>query len=148
MIHYFSLYQATHWLSFEDIFVFFCRHDSSIDSAHLQYIIILEAGRWPICFQVIMFNVYFLMSDEGNFVCRHVEQIRTASRDGDRTVGVKPDCRCGTSSISIEPDQPVSKMFSWKGIIVIQISIAQINLINMIHCIHQFELGFIFIKDK
>ena len=62
MIHYFSLYQATHWLSFEDIFVFFCCHDSSIDSTHLQYIIILEAGRWPICFQVIMFNVYF--SDE------------------------------------------------------------------------------------
>jgi hypothetical protein len=27
-------------------------------------------------------------SDEGNFVCRHVEQIRTASRDGDRAVGV------------------------------------------------------------
>ena len=30
----------------------------------------------------------FLMSDEGNFVCRHVEQIRTAARDGDRAVGV------------------------------------------------------------
>ena len=43
------------------ILVFFCRHDSSVDSTYLQYIIILEAGRWPICFQVIMFNVYFLM---------------------------------------------------------------------------------------
>ena len=27
-------------------------------------------------------------SDEGKFVCRRVEQIRTASRDGDRAVGV------------------------------------------------------------
>ena len=35
-----------------------------------------------------MFNVYFSDSDEGNFVCRHVVQIRTASRDGDRAVGV------------------------------------------------------------
>ena len=50
------------------------------------------------------------MSDEGNFVCRHVEQIRTASLDGDRAVVVKPDCRCGVSSISIEPDQPVSNV--------------------------------------
>ena len=30
----------------------------------------------------------FSDSDEGNFVCRHVEQIRTASRDVDRVVGV------------------------------------------------------------
>ena len=29
-----------------------------------------------------------VMSDEGNFVCRHVEQIRTAARDGDCAVGV------------------------------------------------------------
>ena len=35
-------------------------------------------------------NVQCLFSDEvwGNFVCRHVEQIRTASLDGDRAVGV------------------------------------------------------------
>ncbi len=34
-----------------------------------------------------MFNVYFWLG-WGNFVCRHVEQIRTASLDGDRAVGV------------------------------------------------------------
>jgi hypothetical protein len=35
-------------------------------------------------------NVQYSVSDEvwGNFVCRHVEQIRTAARDGDRAVGV------------------------------------------------------------
>ena len=49
-------------------------------------------------------------SDEGNFVCRHVEQIRTAARDGDCAFGVNLDCRCGVSSISIESDQPVSNV--------------------------------------
>jgi len=88
MIHYFSLYQATHWLSFEDIFVFFCRHDSSVDSTYLQYIIILEAGRWPICFQVIMFNVYFLILMRATLSVDTSSRIRTASRDGDRAVGV------------------------------------------------------------
>ncbi len=36
------------------------KHVQGTGSPNL-YIIILEAGRWPICFQVIMFNVYFLM---------------------------------------------------------------------------------------
>ena len=105
-----------------------------------QYIKILEAGRWPICFQV-MFNI---VSDEvwGNFVCRHVEQIRTASRDGDRAVGVN-------RTVAVEPCPSPSnqisqyQMFSQKGTMLIQISIAQITLINVIHRIHKFELGFI-----
>ena len=88
-----------------------------------------------------------VMSDEGNFVCRHVEQIRTAARDGDCAFGVN---RTVAVEFRPSPSNQISQyqMFSWKGIIVIQISIAQINLINMIHCIHKFELGFIFIKDK
>ena len=51
----------------------------------------------------------FLMSDEGNFVCRHVEQIRTAARDGDCAVGVNRTVAVELS-ISIEPDQPVSNV--------------------------------------
>ena len=76
------------------IFIVVCRRDSSVDFTRLQYITILEAGRWPICFQV-MFNI---VSDEvwGNFVCRHVEQIRTAARDGDRAVGVN-------RTVAVEP---------------------------------------------
>ncbi len=152
MIHYFSfLYQEYLWQPFlvviwRLIFVV-CRRDSSVDFTLLQYIIILEAGWWPICFQVIMFNVYFFWWGWGNFVCGRVKQIRTAARDGDCAVGV-------SRTVAVEPRPSPSnqisqyQMFSWKGIIVIQISIAQINLINMIHCIHKFELGFIFIKDK
>jgi len=105
MIHYFSLYQATHWLSFEDIFVFFCRHDSSFDSAHLQYIIILEAGRWPICFQVIMFNVYFLMRLGQLLLTTRLNRIRTATRDGDCAVGVN-------RTVAVEPCPSPSNQIS------------------------------------
>ena len=93
------------------IVIVVCRRDSSVDFTRLQYITILEAGRMAHLSSNNNVQRLFLMSDEGNFVCRHVEQIRTASRDGDRAVGVKPDCRCGVSSISIESDQPVSNVF-------------------------------------
>ena len=141
MIHYFSLYQATHWLSFEDIFVFFCRHDSSIDSTHLQYIIILEAGRWPICFQVIMFNVYFLM---------RLGQLRLQTRQTDKNsrsrwelcCRCKPDCRCGTLSISIEPDQPVSNVLLKRNNSNTNIDCS--NKFDKHDSLYtQFELGFI-----
>ena len=103
-----------------------------------QYIIILEAGRWPICFQVIMFNVYFLMRLGQLLLTTRLNRIRTATRDGDRAVGVN-------RTVAVEPCPSPSnqisqyQMFSQKGIIVIQISIAQINLINMIHCIHNLN---------
>ena len=57
-----------------------------------------------------MFNVYFLMSDEGNFVCRHVEQIRTAARDGDRAVGVNRTVAVEFRPSPSESDQPVSNV--------------------------------------
>ena len=103
------LFQGNSLVVFRRLIVFFCRHDSSVDCTHLQYIIILEAGRWPICFQVIMFNVYFLM---------RLGQLRLSTRRTDKNsrsrwglcCRCKPDCRCGTSSISIEPDQPVSNV--------------------------------------
>ena len=75
------------WLFLEDL-LSFCRHDSSVDFTRLQCIINnLEEGRMA---HLSSNNVQrlFLMSDEGNFVCRHVEQIRTAARDGDRAVDV------------------------------------------------------------
>ena len=54
----------------------------------------------------------------------------------------RPDRLCGTSSISIESDQPVSNVLLERNNSN-TILIAQINLINMIHCIHKFELDFI-----
>ncbi len=108
MIHYFSLYQEylwqPIWLSFDDLYFHcLCRRDSSVDFTRSQYITILEAGRWPICFQVM----FYIVSDEvwGNFVCRHVEQIRTASRDGDRTVGVN-------QTVAVEPRPSPSNQIS------------------------------------
>ena len=86
-------------------------------------------------------------SDEGNFVCRHVEQIRTAARDGDCAFGVNLDCRCGVSSISIESDQPVSNVLLERN-----------NSNTNINCSNKFDkhdslytqiwTGFYFIKDK
>jgi hypothetical protein len=67
----------------------------------LQYIInILEAGRWS-----ISNNVQCSVSDEGNFVCRHVEQIRTAARDGDRAVNID-------RTVSVEPRPSPSNQIS------------------------------------
>ena len=103
------LFQGNSLVVFRRLIVFFCRHDSSVDCTHLQYIIILEAGRWPICFQVIMFNVYFWF---------WWGQLCLSTRRTDKNslswwgpcCRCRPDCRCGTLSISIEPDQPVSNV--------------------------------------
>ncbi len=80
------------------------------------------------------------MSDEvwGNFVCRHVEQIRTAARDGDRAVGVNR-----TVAVEFRPS-PSNQISQYQNVLLernnsnTKYQIAQINLINMIHCIHKF----------
>ena len=67
----------------------FCLCDASVDFTCLQHTINnLEEGR--MAHLSSNNNVQYSVSDEvwGNFVCRHVEQIRTAARDGDRAVGV------------------------------------------------------------
>ncbi len=71
------------------IIIVVCRRDSSVDFIRLQHIINnLEEGRTAHLSSNN--NVQYFVSDEvwGNFVCRHVEQIRTAARDGDCVVGV------------------------------------------------------------
>jgi hypothetical protein len=79
-------------------------------------------------------NVQCLFSDEVGATSSDdsSNRIRTATHDGDRAVGVNLVRLHRTRSASV-------KMFSCKGIIVIQISIVQINLINMIHCIHNLN---------
>ncbi len=145
MIHYFSLYQEylwqPLWLSFDDLYFHrLCRRDSSVDLTRSQYITILEAGRWPICFQVM----FYIVSDEvwGNFVCRHVEQIRTASRDGDRTFGVN-------QTVAVEPRPSPSNQISQYQNVLLERNNSNTN----ISCSNkfdkhdslytQFELGFI-----
>ncbi len=88
--------------------------------------------------------VQYFVSDEvwGNVICRHMEQIRIAALSMGTVLLVKPDCRYGTSSISIEPDQPVSNVLLERNNSN-TISVAQKNLINMIHCIHKILTGFI-----
>ena len=93
MIHYFSfLYQDIFgnlfWLSFDDLYFHrLCRRDSSVDFTCSQHVINnLEEG-WMAHLSSNN-NVQYSESDEGNFVCRHVEQIRTAARDGDCAFGV------------------------------------------------------------
>ena len=94
MIHYFSLYQEylwqPFWLSFDDLYFHrLCRRDSSVDFTCSQHVINnLEEGRMAHLSSNNNVQRLFLMSDEGNFVCRHVEQIRTAARDGDCAFGV------------------------------------------------------------
>jgi hypothetical protein len=81
-------------------------------------------------------------SDEGNFVCRHVEQIRTASRDGDRAVGVD---RTVAVEFHPSPSNQISQyqMFSCKGIIV-NTNINCSNKFDKHDSLYtQFELGFI-----
>jgi hypothetical protein len=53
-------------------------------------------------------NVQYSVSDEvwGNFVCRHVEQIRTAARDGDCAVGVN---RTVAVEFRPSPSKPISQ---------------------------------------
>ncbi len=126
------------WLSLEDsFFIFFCRHDSSVDFTRLQYIINnLEEGRRAHLSSNN--NVQCSVSDQVGATSSDdsSDRIRTATRDGDRAVGVNLVRLHRTRSASV-------KMFSQKGIIVIQISIVQINLINMIHCIHNLNWVFI-----
>ena len=94
MIHYFSLYQEylwqPFWLSFDDLYFHrLCRRDSPVDFTRSQHVINnLEEGRMAHLSSNNNVQRLFLMSDEGNFVCRHVEQIRTAARDGDCAFGV------------------------------------------------------------
>ena len=95
MIHYFSfLYQDIFgnlfWLSFDDLYFHrLCRRDSSVDFTRSQHVINnLEEALMAHLSSNNNFQHLFLISDEGNFVCRHVEQIRTAARDGDCAFGV------------------------------------------------------------
>jgi len=94
-------------LSLEDLlFIFFCLHDSSFDSTRLQYIIIiLKKAGGPICFQVIMFNVYFLMRLGQLLLTTRLNRIRTATRDGDRAVGVN-------RTVAVEPCPSPSNQIS------------------------------------
>ena len=110
MIHYFSfLYQEylwqPFWLSFDDLYFHrLCRRDSSVDFTCSQHVINnLEEGR--MAHLSSNNNVQYSESDEGNFVCRHVEQIRTAARDGDRAVGVD-------RTVSVEPRPSPSNQIS------------------------------------
>ena len=66
----------------------FCLCDTSVDFTRLQHKIILKKAGGPICFQVIMFNVYFLMRLGQLLLTTRLNRIRTATRDGDRAVGV------------------------------------------------------------
>ena len=76
------------WLSLEDL-LSFCRHDSSVDFTRLQCIINnLEEGRRAHLFSSN--NVQCLFSDEVGATSSDdsSNRIRTATRDGDRSVGV------------------------------------------------------------
>ena len=95
MIHYFSfLYQDIFgnlfWLSFDDLYFHrLCCRDSSVDFTRSQHVINnLEEGLMAHLSSNNNVQRLFLISDEGNFICRHVEQIRTAARDGDCAFGV------------------------------------------------------------
>ena len=87
------------------------------------------------------------MSDEGNFVCQHVEQIRTASRDGDHAVGVD-------RTVSVEPRPSPSNQISQYQNVLLERNNSNTNINcsnkfnNMIHCIHKFELGFILLNKQ
>ena len=82
------------------------------------------------------------MSDEGNFVCRRVEQIRTASRDGDCAVGVNR-----TVAVEFRPS-PSNQISQYQNVLL-----ERNNINTNIHCSNkfdkhdslytQFELGFI-----
>ncbi len=75
-------------LSFEDLYLLFvvatCRSTLHFYSTENN----LEEGRMAHLSSNNNVQRLFLMSDEGKFVCRHVEQIRTAARDGDCAFGV------------------------------------------------------------
>ena len=141
MIHYFSLYQATHWLSFEDIF---CLLLSSwlVDR---QYTFTVHNNSWsrPVAhlFQVIMFNVYFWF---------WWGQLCLSTRRADKNslswwglcCRCRPDRRCGVSSISIESDQPVSNVLLERNNNNTNIDCA--NKFDKHDSLYtQFELGFI-----
>jgi hypothetical protein len=83
-------------------------------------------------------NVQCLFSDEVGATSSDdsSNRIRTATHDGDRAVGVNLVRLHRTRSASV-------KMFSCKGIIVIQISIVQNKFDKHDSLYTQFELGFI-----
>ena len=70
----------------------------------------------------------FLMSDEGNFVCRHVEHIRTASRDGDRAISVKP-------TVAVEPRPSPSNQISQYQNVLLERNNSNTN----INCSNKFD---------
>ena len=92
------------------IVIVVCRRDSSVDFTRSQYVINnLEEGRMA------------HLSSNNNVQCLFSDvwwgQLRLSTRRADKNsrswwgpcCRCKPDCRCGVSFISIEPDQPVSK---------------------------------------
>ena len=94
----------------------------------LQYIIILEAGRWPICFQVIMFNVYFLMRLGQLLLTTRLNRIRTATRDGDRAVGVN-------RTVAVEPRPSPSNPISQYQNVLLERNNSNTN----INCSNKFD---------
>jgi hypothetical protein len=123
----------------------FCLCDTSVDFTRLQHKIILKKAGGPICFQVIMFNVYFWF---------WWGQLCLSTRRADKNslswwgpcCRCRPDRRCGVSSISIESDQPVSNVLLERN-----------NSNTNIDCSNKFDkhdslytiwTGSCFIKDK
>jgi hypothetical protein len=75
-------------------------------------------------------NVQYYVSDEvwGNFVCRHVEQIRTASRDGDCAVGVN-------RTVAVEPrPSPLNQISQYQNVLL-----ERKNSNTNINCSNKFD---------
>jgi hypothetical protein len=140
------LFQATHWLSFDDLY---CNRRLSSRLVGRLYTFTVHNNSWsrPVA--------HLFSSNVQHCFWWGLGQLHLSTRRADKNslswwgprCRCKPDCRCGTSSISIEPDQPVSNVLLERN-----------NSYTNINCSNKFDkhdslytqiwTGFYFIKDK